>query len=386
MATCFKDYFQELNLEKTFVLYRISDGMTYLCNKHTTNDTKHIRCHMELTNWHGGDFSLQVTPLHFIKSMENKLSPMIDIHEIVSLSPNVENDYFVQEVTMENFEDESNDIRFMLDKFLSWKLKMKVTKANMLPLLTNLVSKGIDFLETGIVTNISKNDCIELNQIAGLVATYDNALEVTSYDNAVIISYLYPNNCYFGKFSVSFSIEVIPVVKPLPDGSSLKSFKVKEDFNDEKVALTSVNEPNVTQRPLKLKQAVREDFEQAFKKINPKIRLERAEDGGYVENYVELCWAAYRKSFNMAQAIHRNELLNKGLEIGKSFLVAGFGDNDHIKKLKVSRYPRFHNKLDKAESEAQRLANTYGGKFVVYAKIGKAFVKQVSETDAVTSE
>lgn len=228
MATSFKDYFQELNLEKTFVLYCISDGMTYLCNKHTVKDKKHILPHMEINDWHAGNLSLQATPLHFIESLENKLSPMIDIREMVKLLPNNGNDYFVQVVTVEDFEDESNDIRFILEKFLSWKLKMEETKANMLPLFTNLVNKSIIFLEAGIATGICKKDEIELNKIADIVATYDSSLKATSHGNSVIISYLYPNNCYFGKFSVLFSIQLVPVKTLLPNGATLKSYKVQE--------------------------------------------------------------------------------------------------------------------------------------------------------------
>lgn len=218
-----------------------------------------------------------------------------------------------------------------------------------------------------------------------LVVDSNLSEEVVSIGNVTIAVI----TCDDGSYTMETMTEVTHGLRSIEDclNDLLKKLNVgkSKESTDQPSKLMKFD----NKEPCKLRQSFREDFEQSFKTLYPKATMERSSDGGYKESHVEAGWAAYRKSFNIAQIIHRNQLLNKGLVIGKSFLVAGYGDKDTIKKLKVSRHPRFHQKLDKAEAEAQRLANLHGGKFIIYGKIGTAFTKEeapIKDSDVVTRE
>jgi hypothetical protein len=227
MATSIKQYLENLQLDQTYVIYRISDGTTYLFNKHVSNDDKQVFCHVELANWYSSGVDIKVVPLTFVTTLENSLTPSIDEHELVSLEGNTDHNYFVQEISIDELEDERNSVLFMLEKFKSWKLKMEVVKMDMEPKFVNLVDKGIEFLETAALTGIGRKDEINIHEIAGLVQSSNNSLEVNAWDNSIEIEYIIPNACYFETFTIVFKVPLEPVKKSFPKYPDISSFKLK---------------------------------------------------------------------------------------------------------------------------------------------------------------
>lgn len=134
------------------------------------------------------------------------------------------------------------------------------------------------------------------------------------------------------------------------------------DMSSEQVECLAEIQLSIHNRAAAVKPTPREQFEYDLKRINKKVNLDRSQDGGYCNQYIEMAWSLQR---NIYFRITGNLAARR--KVHGPYYVARRDENS---RLNFSEIPTPHKSYGRAEAEAKRLANKTKFNFTVLNEVG----------------